>query len=186
MNKPRYIIIHHSLVSRQKNANQFDAVDRYHTSKGWGMIGYHYFLEPSGELKHGRNETVTGAHCKQKLMNYRSIGICLAGNFDMEEPTEEQKMQLLNLIKDIQGKYDIPDKNVLPHRHFATYKSCWGNKLPNDILGYLQAGKPEVAKWAKIAWHKALDKKVVGRNSMPTDQITKQELMVFFDRLDLL
>ncbi len=161
MNIPQNIIVHHTLVSRKKNPTQFDAVDRYHKGKGWGMIGYHYLIEADGTVKKGREENVSGAHTSQKMMNYRSIGICLTGNFDIEEPTLKQCKALHSLIVQLQGKYSIPEKNVFPHRHFATYKSCWGSLLPNDILGYckeeigsenkesdLEKWQEEEVKWA--------------------------------------
>ena len=153
MNIPKDLIVHHSLVSREKNNEQYDAIDRYHKSKGWGMIGYHYLIEPNGEVKEGRRENQRGAHTSQKLMNFRSLGICLAGNFDIEEPTIEQCRSLYTLLRKLQSKYGIADNKVVPHRHYATYKSCWGRKLPDNILGYLDtrltAPKFQVPKWAE-------------------------------------
>lgn len=183
-NYPKNIIVHHSLVSRSKNSEQFDAINSYHKRLGWGKIGYHYLIEPDGKVKEGRGESEAGAHCKQNLMNYRSIGICLSGNFDIEEPTNPQKGQLANLIFRLQNKYNIPDKNILPHRHFATYKSCWGSKLPDDILGYLKLSGDDVSEWAKESWEKAESKGIM--KNRPKDNITREELSVILDRLDLI
>ena len=159
MNIPKYIIVHHSLVSRNDNYEQFDAIDRYHKSKGWGKIGYQYLIEPNGEQKQGREDNESGAHTSQRMMNYRSIGICLSGNFDIEEPTIEQCKALYGLIRRLQRLYKIEDKDVLPHRYYAGYKSCWGTKLPNDIIGYCERRianhedkpqwKRELDEWAK-------------------------------------
>lgn len=159
MNIVKNIIIHHSLVSYNKNADQFDAINEYHKRKWNGKTksslgfygGYHYQISKLGDVKRYRKENETGAHCSQKLMNYRSIGICLDGNFDIEEPTQEQCRSLYKLIKELQDIYGVPDGNVYPHRHFATYKSCWGSLLPHDILGYLDlrlTKKPQVSDWA--------------------------------------
>lgn len=152
MNRPQNIIVHHTLVSREKNPNQFEAVNDYHVRKGWGKIGYHYLIEADGTIKKGREETDEGAHTKEERMNYRSIGICLTGNFDAEEPTLEQCKALHSIITQIKSKYSIPDANIFPHREFATYKSCWGSKLPNDVLGYLRmriSGKLELEEFQK-------------------------------------
>lgn len=149
MNRPKNIVVHHTAVSRDKNNEQFDAVDRYHKSKGWGMIGYHYLIEPDGKIKQGREDNQAGAHTSQKLMNYRSIGICLTGHFDLEEPTIEQCRSLHSLIERLMRLYDIPEANIFPHRHFATYKSCWGSRLPNDILGYLETVLKDKPKWKR-------------------------------------
>lgn len=159
MNFPQNIIVHHSLVSREKNSAQFAAIDRYHRNKGWGMIGYHYLIEPNGEIVHGREENQVGAHCKENMMNYRSIGICLSGNFDIEDPTIEQVKALNKLIKDIMNRRGIPAKNIYPHRNFATYKSCWGSRLPNDILGYLEMRLEEQEKAKLSSWAEESAKK---------------------------
>lgn len=157
MNYPSNIIVHHTLVSREKNPNQFDAVKRYHISKGWGDIGYHYLIEPSGLICKGRDEKYAGAHCKESYMNFRSLGICLTGNFDMEEPTEEQCKSLKKLLDEKMKEYDIKEKNVVPHRHYATYKSCWGKLLPDDIFGYLKIRleKKSFSEWAVKSAEKA-------------------------------
>ena len=47
---PEYLIIHHS----GHTDSTFENIDAYHASKGWGGIGYHYFIEKSGEVKQGR------------------------------------------------------------------------------------------------------------------------------------
>jgi len=129
VNYPENIIVHHTAVSYDKNPNQFDAVNNYHKSKGWGMIGYHYLIEKDGTVKKGRAIGMLGAHCYQQSMNYKSIGICLTGFFDIELPTKEQKKSLKALLLDLMKTYQIPINNIYPHRHFAKYKSCYGSKL---------------------------------------------------------
>lgn len=157
MNKPEYIIIHHTATPKDKNPRTFDAVKRYHISKGWGDIGYHYFIESDGTLFNGRNENVAGAHCYQDNMNFKSIGICLEGNFDIEEPNKEQLKTLKELIKTIQVKYNIPDKNVLPHRKYATYKSCPGKNFTDKEINELLSDDMDIGfimQWAykNVAW----------------------------------
>jgi len=205
--KKTHIIIHHSAVSRTKNSEQFDAIDRYHKSKGWGQIGYTYLIEPSGIVKTGRDENKNGAHCYQKLMNYRSIGICLTGNFDIEDPTHEQVKSLYSLIKVIQDRHKIKDKNVLPHRHYATYKSCPGNLIPSNIFGYMDnvLTQPQPpSEWAKGSIEKAEKKGISGwtdpqepvnnntlyhillklgkKKENETKTVSKEELIHLFDK----
>jgi hypothetical protein len=61
-------------------------------------------------------------------MNKQSIGICLAGNFDVTMPTERQKLALQELLHMKMTQWSIPIKNIVPHRYFAP-KSCYGNLL---------------------------------------------------------
>ncbi len=122
----KYIIIHHSAVSREKNPEQFDAINNYHKRKGWGMIGYHYLIEPDGEIKVGRMEGQSGAHCIGH--NYDSLGICLTGNFDIEDPTKEQEKSLKILLLDLLEGYK--NAQIKYHRDFAN-KTCPG-KLISD------------------------------------------------------
>ena len=134
MNKVEYIIVHHT-GGTDKNpladsSNQtFEIVDTYHRSLGWDGIGYNWFIEKSGLLRKGRDETKSGAHTIG--YNNKSIGICLAGNFDVTLPTEAQVVTLTNLLKEKIVQYNIPIKNIVPHRKFAG-KTCYGNKLSDD------------------------------------------------------
>lgn len=137
MNRPKYIIVHHTAVSYTKNADQYEATNRYHASLGWGKIGYHYEISKAGKIYKGREENEVGAHCYQQGMNYQSIGICLDGNFDVELPTGEQQSALKLLISDIMRRYSIPLEHIYPHRHFAGYKSCYGTKLASDWVHLL-------------------------------------------------
>ena len=179
-----YIIIHHTLVSREKNDEQFDAVDNYHRSLGWGKIGYSVFIEQDGTVKKGRGYDEAGAHCSQKLMNYRSIGICLAGNFDIEDPTTEQIEVLYRVVNELRVVYNIPVDKVLPHRHFATYKSCPGNRLTDSFIQEVAVGyiSNPVSEWAKesVAWCKETG--IATNFDFPQNPVTKEEMAVMLHR----
>lgn len=142
----KYLIVHHTAVSRKKNSNQFTAVKQYHIKKGWGDIGYHYFIEPNGTVKKGRADHITGAHTIGR--NHDSLGIALAGNFDEELPTPQQEEALRTLLQQLSVKYNVPTKRVVPHRSFAN-KSCYGKQLPDNwasnLLGLFDPSF--AAKW---------------------------------------
>lgn len=206
MNIVQNLIIHHTAVSREKNPAQFDAVNAYHAMKGWGKIGYHYLIEANGEVRKGRDEKESGAHTSQMLMNFRSLGICLTGDFDKEDPTPEQIVALRNLIAEIRTRYTVPDSKIVPHRRYAP-KTCWGSRLPDDIIKYI-APVPTVSPWAVEAVEKAKKKgmvvwenpqeivctptaedmfKKLGIIGSDTDKgITKERLAVILDILGLL
>lgn len=155
-NVPEYIIVHHTGGT---NANPladtshhtFKIVDEYHKSLGWEMIGYHYFIEKDGALKAGRAENYHGAHTID--YNQKSIGICLAGNFDITLPTQEQINTLKTLLTDIRNRYLIPLDKIVPHRKFAN-KTCYGMKLDDNwarsLAGVLNTKETLLAKIADI------------------------------------
>ncbi len=138
--KPIYIITHHTAGSdlnpMQDSSNYTVAMcNRDHkarfemySSLGW-YVGYQYFIDKDGVVTQCRKDDEEGAHTVG--YNNISIGICLAGNFDLTDPTEKQKAALKNLITKKMFEYEIPIKNVVPHRKFAS-KTCHGKRLPDD------------------------------------------------------
>jgi len=167
--KKTHIIVHHSLVSYDKNPNQYEAIRKYHLGKGWGdFTGYNFIIEKNGKVVTARSLNTPGAHTKQGNMNFVGIGICLTGNFDIEKPTKEQCKSLHDLILKLQKDHSIPDANIFAHRHYATYKSCWGNLLPNDVMGYLRQNLHiDIPEWGKESWDKAIKKGVIKEGDDP-------------------
>ena len=129
-----YIIIHH-VGGTDKDpladtSNHTAAqVDFYHKSKGWDGIGYNWFIEKDGRVVKGRDEAKTGAHTIG--YNEKSIGICLAGNFDKTLPTDAQVASLKKLLEEKMLQYNIPSDKIVPHRTFAN-KTCYGKRLADD------------------------------------------------------
>ena len=137
MKTPQYIFIHHTAVSYKKNPNQWPATDAYHRSKGWGGGGYNYEVAADGSIHQFRADgAVTTAQYQDNMNNGQALSICLDGNFDIELPTEAQKKAVAGWLKEKMDKYKIPPANVFCHRKVAQYKSCPGNKMPDNILYY--------------------------------------------------
>jgi N-acetyl-anhydromuramyl-L-alanine amidase AmpD len=140
MNKPDYIVIHHSYMPDLKDGKSFDRIKRYHINiNGWKDIGYHIIVEYNGnhvKLRRGRSFKDTGAHAIG--FNTRSIGICVVGNYDSEPMQKDKKALLLLLIRRLMKRYKIDKSRVIGHRE--TYKlrgvelqkSCPGNKISMD------------------------------------------------------
>lgn len=134
MNTPEYLIIHHTGGTdleplADTSHHTFEIVDSYHKSLGWGKIGYHYFIDKAGNLTQGRKDNEEGAHTIG--YNTKSLGICLAGNFDATMPTIAQRNTLTDLLLLKVKQYKIPLEKIVPHR-FATGKTCYGRKLADD------------------------------------------------------
>lgn len=155
-NNPNKIIIHHS-ATKDTKSKSWDAIIRYHKSKGWKNVGYHYGIELVGDeykVFKGRDESESGAHTIGQ--NSTSIGICCVGDYDEIEPPKEMLEVLIELINNIQlrlGK--IP---VHSHHTFADYKSCPGNKFP--ITWLIEHLGDTYSEWSKTV-NKLADKGII-------------------------
>ena len=149
-NTPNYLIVHHTGGTdadplADTSNHTFEIVEEWHkaspnvnlgypSSLGF-YIGYHYFIDKNGKVTQGRKDSDEGAHTKG--YNTQSLGICLAGNFDLTEPTKAQVDALKALLKQKMTQYGIVNAKVVPHRTFAN-KTCYGRKLSDkwvqDIL----------------------------------------------------
>ena len=134
MNKPQWIIVHHEAPPVTTNSPRFGVVNEYHKLKGFPksslgyFCGYHLFIEKSGLVWKAREDFDIGAHTIG--YNDKSLGVCLAGNFDIEMPTEAQKTALRSVLKEKTIQYGILPLNIVPHRKFSQ-KTCYGSKLPD-------------------------------------------------------
>lgn len=139
-NIPQFLIVHHAGGSDanplQDSSNfTFDQCNELHkqrfnfiSSLGF-YVGYHYYIEKNGAVKQARADDEEGAHCIG--YNTKSLGICLAGNFDVTSPTADQIDSLTNLLQSKLEQYSIPLDNIVPHRAFSK-KTCYGSLLSED------------------------------------------------------
>ena len=135
LNKVKYLIVHHSATPRDETT--FEAVKKYHIQKGWGDIGYHFFITADGVVHKGRNEDTIGAHCRADGMNFKSLGICLAGNFENEFPTAAQLKSLSKLLNSLVVKYNVPPNRILGHREVKGANTlCPGKYLLEWLFTY--------------------------------------------------
>lgn len=150
MNKITYAIIHHlggteynpyqdtsnqtfeDVNSWHRDARDADGSPKYHygqpSSLGY-FLAYHYFIARDGKLFQARADDEVGYHTIG--YNDKSLGIVLAGNFDVYLPTWEQRTTLKSLLERKIKQYGIKLENIVPHR-FASQKSCYGKKLTDS------------------------------------------------------
>lgn len=124
--KTDYIIIHCSATDEKQNVGAAD-IDKWHRSKGWACIGYHYVIRRNGTVEEGRDEKVVGAHVENH--NSNSIGVCMVGGVDANNHdkavnnfTKEQFASLKQLLIDLKKRY--PKAIIQGHRDFPEVKKA--------------------------------------------------------------
>lgn len=129
---PERFTIHHSAVNfnRERDAGQHIA-----NIQSWGMgkdrnwtdIPYHFIIAPNGDIFEGRDPFTEG----ESNTTYDTSGhlqINLLGNFNEQDPTEEQLQSLVRLIGWAHREFDIPTATIKAHRDFAP-TGCPGDRL---------------------------------------------------------
>jgi len=117
----------HCSATRQGTRFTYEDCKRYHMEfKGWVNIGYHYYIEVTGEEFIGRSEKIMGAGVKGD--NEHSLHICYEGGLDtngypLDTRTVEQKAAILDRLFKIQ--YIYGGVEILGHRDWPyTNKAC--------------------------------------------------------------
>ncbi len=132
--KPRpsteVIVIHHSGFPDGRDSTA-EAIHKFHQeANGWAGIGYHYFIRKDGMIEQGRRPGMLGAHAYQH--NGNSIGICVSGNFEFQNPTEAQMDSLQQLTAWLCGKYGLDPMRegvIVGHRNLNEDTACPGAHL---------------------------------------------------------
>jgi N-acetylmuramoyl-L-alanine amidase len=136
-NKWKYIIIHHSATD-EGNALAFNIS---HKNRGFHGLGYHFVIDNGTKGKQDGQIEVSprwikqkrGAHCKAAKMNYKSIGVCLVGDFTYEKMSSKQMRSLVFLVNKLRKYYKVPVKNIIRHGHVKGARTaCPGKRFPWD------------------------------------------------------
>ena len=136
---PKYIIVHHTASSRDnttvKDVNAWHKVRNFTLSNLGYYVGYHYLILGNGDIVQTRQDYEVGCHCVAQNMNFQSIGICLTGNFNAEEPSKEQLDSLTDLLERKLKDFNISKEKVLGHREVSSTE-CPGENLFKWLLLY--------------------------------------------------
>ena len=119
------IVLHHAAHP----TCSLEDIHQWHMDKGWGGIGYHYFIDKKGLIFKGRPDNTIGSHCKG--YNDTSLGICMQGNFMVESMSEEQTKSLEWLLNKLCLQYAI--LVVKNHRDLKS-TDCPGINFPKVKL----------------------------------------------------
>ena len=126
------LVIHHSASA--KSTTTVEDIEKWHRDKGFNGIGYHKVIETNGVLKLGRPEERMGAHAKGA--NKNSLGICVTGNFENEEPDEEQIETLVETLSDWCKSHNVDENSIYGHFEVpgcVTTTACPGNNLKSKL-----------------------------------------------------
>jgi len=142
----RRITVHHSAMSNPlplsgSLADSSGAVRRiqmaHMQSSGFGDIGYHLLIDPTGRVFQGRELIWQGAHAGG-ANNVGNIGVCLIGNFDHDRPTSAALASLEQLVTALRSRHRIAASNVVAHSDLKSTR-CPGRNLKRWVDGYERA-----------------------------------------------
>ena len=110
-----------------------DTITKQHESAGLKGLGYHFVISNGqgavdGLITAGPRWLTqqAGAHTKGSqgdAFNRHAIGICLVGDGDSRNFTDEQISELVRLTAALQAKFNIPASQVYLHRDLASTTS---------------------------------------------------------------
>lgn len=130
------VAVHHT--AGREGTQTWDAIRRYHMEdRGWRDIGYHYGIGQWGRgefvIMIGRPLADAGAHVKN--YNSSSIGVVFEGNFEDEQPHQQQLELGAQCITDLCARYRLTAQDVKGHREFmGAQTACPGRLFPISTL----------------------------------------------------
>ncbi len=143
MGKPFRITVHHSAhdafiagSAARSAAASADVIRRMHAyhvqNRHWQDIGYHFIIDPRGEIWEGRPVRFQGAHAGA-AHNKGNLGICVIGNYDAQGPSAAQTASLTWLVRRLCAKYDIPSRQIFAHGELKA-TTCPGRFLKRVVV----------------------------------------------------
>jgi len=96
--------------------NQWVSIDKIrddHIARGFYDIGYHFLIQPNGNVVNGRGLNFVGAHVANA--NTGNIGIALAGD---DRFSKSQFIALRRLLDNLKMTYSFKDWELHCHREF--------------------------------------------------------------------
>ncbi len=120
-----HVIVHHSYT----RTGSAVAYANFHINEyNWPGIAYHYVIDKNGTVNYTLDHEKVGYHCKG--MNRKSVGVCLTGNFDIEDVTPIQFTALVDLLLSLRKEYKW---KIGFHNEYSN-KTCPGWRFPEKHL----------------------------------------------------
>jgi len=138
----QFIVVHNS-GTRQGNARAFDYYHR-HVRRMQNGLAYHFVIGNGTSTGNGQIEVgdrwrrqINGGHVHSDYLNNISLGICLVGDFNRDQPTRAQLESCEELIRYLRqrcGKTGGHEIVVRPHREMNPPR--WATDCPGDVFPY--------------------------------------------------
>jgi N-acetylmuramoyl-L-alanine amidase len=138
----QFIVVHNS-GTRQGNARAFDYYHR-HVRRMQNGLAYHFVIGNGTSSGNGQIEVgdrwrrqINGGHVHSDYLNNISLGICLVGDFNRDQPTRAQLEsceELIRYLRERCGKVDRGEIPVKPHREMNPPR--WATDCPGDAFPY--------------------------------------------------
>jgi hypothetical protein len=143
---PERVTIHHTASSNattQSPEVQLRGWQSFHMGKGWSDIGYHFLVDPTGQLWQGRDLDYQGAHVGNH--NKGNVGVSFMGTYTTHQPSAAQIKSVGRLIAWLASSFavSVDTAHVKGHRDFPGHET---NECPGDML---HARIPELITAAK-------------------------------------
>lgn len=137
------ITIHHdgmppiSIRNKAQAMARLEQIRTAHLGRGFGDIGYHYIIDPDGNVWQGRPLAWQGAHVKAQ--NENNLGIMVMGNFEVQRPTQAQIASAQRFVKSQMATYRVPVGRVYTHKELAQ-TACPGRNLQPILVASRKPG----------------------------------------------
>lgn len=123
------VVIHHTGAAGDYSAQE---IHQMHLNNGWAGCGYHYIVRKDGTIETGRPHWTIGSHAYGE--NSHTIGIHVAGNFEIEPLNAAQLEAVSILVGTICSDYGIPvdAEHVVGHCDLMA-TACPGTNLYTEM-----------------------------------------------------
>ncbi len=152
---PMKITVHHSAGSpSHTDANilsQISGWETLHVGKGFGRMGYHWVINSEGTIVEGQGTELVGSHTLNN--NQNNVGICLAGNFDIQQPTDKMLRSLASLMAYVSARYNMDMSNpdfVRGHEFYSRGRICPGVNVMHSLPD-IRAKATQLAEQSKTS-----------------------------------
>jgi hypothetical protein len=123
------VVIHHTAHAHDTVETMQDIQNLHMNRNGWADIGYHYGIDPNGNIYEGRDIGVRGSSVSG--YNTGLIGVVLMGNFEVDQPTEAQIASAQALVDWLAALYRL--SHLAGHSEFNGNTVCPGENLNTQL-----------------------------------------------------